>query len=116
MRRFLLLVLPWLLLGCDDRLAQRRANLSQFVGHPEQEVVQAMGVPNRTYETAGVKYLAYVERRMQVLPSPYPSGPWSLGGYGGGLGPDIVTLTCETTLAVQNGVVKSFNLRGNACD
>lgn len=115
MRRLLLLVLMLVLCGCVDRLAQRQAFLNPLVGQPEHVLVQTMGVPNRTYETGGVKFLAYEERRIETLPSAYPAGPWWFGWYGGGFPPQVVTLVCDTTFAVQGGVVKSYTLRGNAC-
>ncbi|MGA3403991.1 MAG: hypothetical protein ABSC95_32690 [Acetobacteraceae bacterium] len=118
MRRPVLFVLALLLGGCVNQLAQRQAFLNQFVGHPDSELVQQLGVPTRTYETDGVKYLAYDESRVQIVPAlpPYGPGPWwAYGGYGGGFPPQVVNLTCDTTFAVAGGVVKSYTLRGNAC-
>jgi hypothetical protein len=105
-----------LLGGCVNQLAVRQAQLGQLVGAPEGVLVQQMGVPNRTYETGGVKYLAYVDRRVDFIPSaPYPYGPPFWGWYGGGFPPQAVELVCETTFAVAHQVVQSFTLRGNAC-
>jgi hypothetical protein len=118
MRRLVLLGLMPLLAGCVDQLAQREAFLNRFVGHPDSDLVQQLGVPARTYQTDGVTYLAYDESRVQLVPAapPYAPGPWwAYGGYGGGFPPQVVNLTCETTFAVAGGVVKSFTLRGNAC-
>ena len=118
MRYPVLLVIAPLLAGCVDQLAQRQAYLNQFVGHPDSELVLQLGVPARTYETSGLKYLAYDESRVQIVPvlPPYGPGPWwAYGGYAGGFPPQVVKLTCETTFAVADGVVKSFTLRGNAC-
>jgi hypothetical protein len=118
MRRPALLILIPLLAGCVNQLAQRQAFLNKFVGGPDSELVQQLGVPNRTYETGDVKYLAYDERRTVIAPAlpPYGPGPWwAYGGYGGGFPPTVVNLTCETTFAVAGGVVKSYTLHGNAC-
>jgi hypothetical protein len=118
MRRPVLLVPALLLAGCVNQLAQRQAYLDRFVGHPEPELVQQLGVPNRTYETGGLKYLAYDENRIQLVPTlpPYGPGPgWAFGSYGGGWPPQVVNLNCETTFAVADGMVKSYTLRGNAC-
>lgn len=117
MRRVILLVLSGLIGGCVNQLAARQAYLGQFIGQPEPVLIQQMGVPARTYETGGTKYLAYDESRTDILPSA-PSwgyGAPYLGWYGGAFPPQVVTLTCETTFAVSDGVVRSFNLRGNAC-
>ena len=118
MRRVVPLCLVALLGACGDQLAQRQAYLNQFIGHPDQELVQKLGVPTRTYTTGGVKYLAYDESRVALVPPlpPYSPGPWWFnGGYGGGPPPQAVKLQCETTFTVADGVVKSYTLRGNAC-
>ncbi|MDR3538637.1 MAG: hypothetical protein P4L71_19230 [Acetobacteraceae bacterium] len=118
MRYAVLILLAGMLAGCVNQLAIRQAHLAQFVGRSEGELVQQMGVPNRTYETEGVKYLAYDEGGLQVLPPPpaYPYGPQFWAWYGGGWPPQVVNTLCETTFAVAQGVVRSFTLRGNACD
>jgi hypothetical protein len=118
MRRLVLLCFLALLAGCGNPLAQREAFLNQFIGHPEQELVQRLGVPNRSYETGGVKYLAYVDSRIALVP-PVPAwgpGPWWADGWNGtALPPQAVELRCETTFEVAGGVVKTYTLRGNAC-
>jgi hypothetical protein len=121
MRRAVLFLAIGLLAGCVDQLAARQARLSQFVGQPEPVLVQQMGVPNRTYETGGVKYLAYVEHRVDLVPgfssyNPlFPGWGFYPGWDGGGLPTQVIELRCETTFQVADGTVKSFTLRGNAC-
>jgi hypothetical protein len=117
MRRLALLLLAASLIGgCVNQLALRQAQLSQLVGHPESDLIQQMGVPDRTYETGGVKYLAYSDSRVDFIPAtPFPYGPPYWGWYGGGFPPQVVNLICETTFAIQGGLVRSFTLRGNAC-
>jgi hypothetical protein len=64
-----------------------------------------------------VKYLAYDENRVDILPGAPSRGygaPY-LGWYGGAFPPQVVNLTCETTFSVSDGVVRAYNLRGNAC-
>ena len=115
MRRVALLVLTGLMAGCADQLAARQAYLSGFVGQSEGAVVQQMGVPSRSYETGGVKYLAYSEHRIDIVPT-FPSySPFFTGWYGGGFPPQVIELQCETTFEVAEGTVKAFTLRGNAC-
>ena len=116
MRRAILILLASLVAGCTNQLAARQAYLNQFIGRSESDLVQQMGVPTRSFETGGVQYLAYNESRTDVMPGlpGYGWGPY-WGWYGGGIPPQVVTLTCETTFAVSNGVVQSYTLRGNAC-
>jgi hypothetical protein len=94
----------------------REQVLAQYVGASEQTIVQVFGVPNRTYATGGVKYLAYDQRRAEVIPPPPAPYPWGWGwGWYGPFPPDIVTFTCETTFEIADGRVRAFTLRGNAC-
>lgn len=124
--RYMRLVAPLLvvfLAGCVNTLAQRQAQLAPLIGQPEQALVQAMGVPSRSYEVNGTKYLAYDQRSTEFLPGYVPVyGAWGPGaygwygtGYGVGFPPEFVDLLCETTFVVAGGVVRSFNFRGNAC-
>jgi hypothetical protein len=115
MRRNVLLVIVGLLAGCTNQLAARQAYLSQFIGQPESALVQALGVPARNYETGGVKYLAYDEHRVDIIPGTPAYGPFFMGWYGGGFPPQVISLDCETTFEVSDGNVRAFTLRGNAC-
>ena len=115
MRRVVLLLLAGLLAGCVNQLAARQAYLNQFIGKPEAAVVQAMGVPTRSFETAGVTYLAYTEQHIDFVPGTPTFAPYYMGWYGGGFPPQVVQWTCETTFAVADGKIASFTLRGNAC-
>lgn len=117
MRKIVLLALA--LAACVNYGAQRRAFLTSLIGQPEAAAVQALGVPTRTYETGGVKFLAYDERRLDVI----PGGPF-FGGYGvwgAGFGgfydfpTEVIERGCETTLEVANGRVRSWTLRGSLC-
>lgn len=115
MRRNTLLLLAGLLAGCVNQLAVRQAQLSQLIGQPEAALIQQIGVPDKTYEVGGLKYLAYVEQRVDIMPG-YPSyTPYFSGWYGGGFPPQVINLVCETTFQVSEGKVKSFTLRGNGC-
>jgi hypothetical protein len=114
MRCTALLLLAGLVGGCANQLAERQAYLKQFIGQPESSVVQAMGVPSRTFQTGGVTYLAYNEHRIDFIPSPPTYAPFYLGSYGA-FPPQIIQLDCETTFQVVDGKIASFQLRGNAC-
>ena len=115
MRCAAVLLLVVLLGGCTNVLAERQAYLNQFIGQPESALVQAMGVPSRSFTTAGVTYLAYNEHRIDFIPGTPMYGPFYWGGYGGGFPPQIVQLDCETTFQVVDGRISTYTLRGNAC-
>ena len=72
MRRLGFVLLIGFLGACTNMLAARQAQLQPLVGQTELDVVQAMGVPTRTYETGGVKFLSYQQQQTQVI----PASPW----------------------------------------
>jgi hypothetical protein len=109
------LLLAALLAGCANQYETRRQYLSQFVGRPEADLVLALGVPNRTYETGGIKYLAFDQSRVEFVPGAPMYGPPFWGWGPGAFPPQVIGLACETTVAVRDGIVVSFVLRGNAC-
>ena len=113
--------------GCAA-LVDRSPYLNSLVGQPEAEIVRRMGVPSRTYDTGGHRFIAYQERQTSL----YSSGPsFGFGGFGGGYGygygggygglgygfssSQVVERICETTFEVANGRVVTWSLRGNAC-
>ena len=115
-------VLPWLLAavlsGCAPPF-DRPAFLATLVGQPEAELVRRLGVPSRTYETGGRKFLAYSEQRSDLI-----GGGAFFGGFGyfgpgydgyGGFPSEIIERSCETTFEVGDGRVLAWSLRGNAC-
>jgi hypothetical protein len=117
MRRLILLVVVGLTTGCVNQLAVRQSELAQWVGRSETQLVEAMGVPTRTYETGGLKFLSYVEQRVDIVPgSSFYGDQFGYGyGYGGGFPPTAVNLVCDTTFTIDKGAVRAFSLRGNAC-
>ena len=123
MRRILPAGILLLLAACEPGVS-RATYLSQFVGRTEPELIAAVGVPVRSIESGGVKFLAYSDRRVEIIPgSPGfpgygpPFGPYGYGGgYGfGGLPPQAIQRDCETTFELVANRVRSFTLRGNAC-
>lgn len=100
-----------LLAACTDTRAARMEAMNQFVGQPEQTLVQRLGVPTRSYDADGTKFLAYDEQRTDVIPPPPSFGPWWFNP----MPAQVIQRWCETTFQVADGVVRSFTLRGNAC-
>jgi hypothetical protein len=97
----------------DDRLAS-------YVGRTELELVTALGVPTRDYETGGQKFLQYEEQRTIALPGGFagaPIGPYGRGYYGGfGLGyTTYAPVQCDVTFALRDGRVASYTYRGQGC-
>jgi hypothetical protein len=97
--------------ACADTDAARMAALNRLVGQPEQTLLQTMGVPTRSYDADGTKYLAYDESRVDIIPGTPGFGVW----HAGAIPPQAIERWCETTFQVAQGVVRSFTLRGNTC-
>ena len=78
-----------------------------------------MGVPTRSFAVDGHRFLAYLERRVDITPGTGPWAPfwgrWGGGSYGPDVAPAVVDYTCETTFEIAGGKVQSFQRRGNAC-
>jgi hypothetical protein len=109
-----LIGLAGLTAACTNGLAARQAELTQWVGRPETELLGTMGAPTRSYDADGMKFLTYEDRRVEIVPGApfYGPGPF---GYGNGFPPTATTLVCDTTFTVASGVVRAFSMRGNAC-
>ena len=119
--RAAILLLPLAAMACAGG-PDRKLVLASLVGQPEADAVRQLGVPTRVYETGGRKFIAYDERRTDLLPgTPFLGGYGGFGyfgaGYGGfgGFPPQIIERGCETTLEVAGGRVVSWALRGSAC-
>ncbi|MGC8475623.1 MAG: hypothetical protein ACP5NP_04650 [Acetobacteraceae bacterium] len=107
------------LTACANLLAEREARLQRLVGQKLSVLIAVEGVPDRSFDHAGVTYLAYDRRQVEFVPPPPIFGPaW---GFPGPLGwynappPAAVLRECETVFAVKGGIVRGFTLRGNAC-
>ena len=100
-----------LVTACADDLAPRMAALNHLVGQPEQTLLQTMGVPTRSYDANGEKFLAYDERRVDIISGTPGVGIWRAGA----MPPQSIELWCETTFQVAQGTVRSYTVRGNAC-
>ena len=125
MKKFVAILLVLGVAGCAPPI-DRSPYLNALVNQPETEVVRRLGVPARTYETAGHRFIAYQERQTSL----YSSGPsFAFGGFGGGYGygggfgglgygfsnSQVVERICETTFEITDGRVTTWSLRGNGC-
>lgn len=90
-----------------------RVQYQPLLGETETELVQQLGVPTRTYETGGLKFLAYDERHVTVLPATPVWGPMWEPWYG--FPPEVVETGCEVTFELDQGRVRTFALRGDTC-
>jgi len=109
----------FVLAGCANQaLEERQAYYQQLVGQPEEQLVRELGVPTRTLESNGTRFLAYVESRSETV---HPSPPFAMTryprpGYPMYLLPnEIVERSCETTFEIAGGKVAGWRMHGNGC-
>ena len=123
-RSLLAMSLAALLLSACATRAGFDARQAALVGLSEAELVATLGVPVRTYDAEGRRFLQYEDQR--VVSAGGLSGPYGGFGYGGfgrrglayagtSFGPVVETLECNTTFELRGGRVVGFNARGNAC-
>jgi hypothetical protein len=117
---FAALITAPLLAGCATPAPQdQQAAPARLVGQSEADLVRQLGVPTRAYDADGHRFLAYLQRRVDVSPGTGPWAPfwgrWGGGSYGPDVGPEVVDYICETTFEIAGGKVQSFQRRGNAC-
>jgi hypothetical protein len=120
MRKLTAMVFAAALAGCvAPGPSGRELALSGLIGQNESAAVQLLGVPDRSFETEGKRYLSFSERRLAAYPGLVPFGGYYRryhGFYSAGFyQPEFVERGCETTLEIVDGKVASFALRGNAC-
>lgn len=97
------------LAGCQMG-PSRREVLASLVGRPESDALRAFGAPNRVIDADGRRFLAYDDSGVNYV----PTAPYGFGYFY----PVAVPLvrTCVTTLEVAGGTIRSWTLRGNACE
>ena len=123
MRHAVILASVLTVAGCAYPNPQHVADLNALVGKSETDLVRAQGVPTRTYDVGGHKFLAYASHHIESVPGDPGFGPYGYGGWGywggwggwGGFPPEIIDRNCETTFEIANGVVLHWSFRGNAC-
>ena len=93
--------------------------LSTYVNRTEGELVAELGVPVRTYDVEGRRFLQYEQRRTVAYSEPGYYRPWfSPWGPQMGYWPAPTTYAvvgCDITFALRQGRVESFTFRGQGC-
>ena len=119
-----------ILTGCAGATPEYfNARMASFVGRSEADLVATLGVPARTHEAEGRRFLQYEDRRIVTYPGdPFIGAGFGYGGfrgrrlapgfggyYGGGFGPVVETRACDVTFELRAGRVTGFAARGNDC-
>ena len=116
------------LAGCAYPNPLHVKELNALVGKSEPDLLRSYGVPTRTYDTSGLRFVSYQMTRIESIPGDdfgpgFGYGGFGYGGFGGGyggfgyggFGPEIYQRDCNTTFELQDHIVKSWSLRGNDC-
>ncbi|MCW3475025.1 hypothetical protein [Limobrevibacterium gyesilva] len=74
------------------------ASLSALIGAGEVELVQRLGQPTRSFDTAGLRYVVYERTDIWQMRMRLPA-----------------TFTCRTTFILDAGHVRSFDRTGIGC-
>lgn len=120
MIRLLPLLLIFLLASCASGPSEYVLTMMQYQNATETQLIDALGPPDRVYETGGTKYLTYTKATQRI----YQTGP-SFGydaygrniGFGQNFGKDaaIQTWRCDVFFAIRNHRVTKVGYRGNVC-
>jgi hypothetical protein len=110
-----LLLLPLTLAACavGPTLEQR---LATFVGRSEGDLVAELGVPVRSYETEGRRFLQFEQQSTIAIsqPDPFFYGPsWRYRPWLAS--PTYAQVRCDITFALRAQRVESFTLNGQGC-
>jgi hypothetical protein len=85
------------------------AQMNAFLGRPEVEVIVALGVPTRSTEAGGLRFIEYERRRVVGWPGRNLYwGSFYSGDY-------VETRECRLTFTLRDGRVVHFDSRGNDC-
>ena len=118
--------------GCAIQTeAQIKAQLDHHIGENEASLIRELGVPTRSFQSGGQRFLAYYTGYQQVdnfggFGGGFGGWGWrgGWGGWGGGWGPggfndwgpsNIISYGCETTYEVTGGHVMGWTRHGNDC-
>ncbi|WP_270938747.1 hypothetical protein [Falsiroseomonas oryzae] len=118
MRWRALLLLPLLAACAVGPTLQER--LSVWVGRQEGDLVAEFGVPVRTYDAEGRRFLQYEWRRTVAYSDPgwyrpYYGGPWGPRWGYVPAPPVYAVIGCDLTFVLRDGRVESFTYRGQGC-
>jgi len=104
--RPILVALLLVALGCATTKKYERV-LQSWVGSTENQLIASWGVPTRTYENGGMKFLEYTRSSGMMMQANY--NPYV--GYQG----QAHSKYCTTTFTVNNDRIISWSWQGNTC-
>ncbi|MDI9313887.1 MAG: hypothetical protein QM529_04340 [Hydrotalea sp.] len=93
------------------------STMLSLVGKNRAEVFALLGAPSTDYNLSGYNYLVYQQAELGVAGAPPMITGQSSGGafHEGAEGQTYYKKWCQTTFMLQNGIVKSYQAKGNNC-
>ena len=88
--------------GCSFR-QDYEDRLSSWIGYPEEKLVAKWGVPTSFYELDGKRYLTYSSRENILWDGEQPNDAF------------VMNLHCTIIMVVKDGLVESWEYKGNNC-
>jgi hypothetical protein len=111
MTRPIILAAPVLLAACAvPSTAAFDTRMQALIGQPEVAVIEALGVPTRSTEAGGLRFVEYERRR--VVGSPAPATWRWCSPFAGHF---VETRDCRLTFTLREGRVERCDRRGNDC-
>jgi hypothetical protein len=91
--------------------------LTAWVGRDEGDLVAAFGVPVRTYQVEGRRFLEFEQRRAVPVaaPDPWFGGPWGPRRGYWPAPPGEAIVACSMTFELREHRVEAFSFRGQGC-
>lgn len=95
--------------------------VSSWTGSSEASLIREWGVPNRSYDASGSRFLEYSSSNVAVLPGYSPTYTTTFFGNiatttaTGGSPPTAIQLSCTTIFELRGGVVVGSSFSGNNC-
>ena len=107
-KTFILILFIFIVVSCTSR-KDHEANLNSWIGAKESVLIETWGTPSTHYKTDdGKKYLTWKNRSQAIIGGSY--------GYGTSyISPTLVTSNCDITMVLIDGLVSTWNYKGNNC-
>ncbi len=106
-----------MMMGCASR-ENYDATMKSLLGKSKKEVTALLGEPSSEYDLSGQHFLVYRTADLGVAGAGYVvTGQQDQGSVfrEGSQGQSFYKKWCQTTLGMKNGVVGSYQAKGNNC-
>jgi len=122
LKKLLVILLAAILSACAFPTTEAYEEmLHTWIGKSEKDLISDWGLPDSVYQVDDIKYVKYENSSSGYIPGTPPSYTTTFIGnttyttpIGGSPGFHYTT-SCETTFTIQDGIIKNWQWKGNAC-